>query len=275
VTNTRGSLSDDDVAAIVETALGFGIQHVDTHRSSSPEQGYGDAQSRLRPWADAFSITTKVYGSAAADRLVSDQLAASLGELGVTSVRACLVHDWSTLNDREAALSASLLAQAQESGMVDAIGISAYDEHDIERAASFFDQIGALQVPLNVLDQRLCTNSTLQGLRSAGARIQVRSVFLQGLLADATASTPLGRHPDIVAFHDACHDRDIAPLDACLSFVRSVPWVDEVVVGVTSAAELSQIAEAWNTESAPLDWSAMASTNVDLLDPRRWATMQA
>jgi aryl-alcohol dehydrogenase-like predicted oxidoreductase len=100
--------------------------------------------------------------------------------------------------------------------------------------------------------------------------VQVRSVFLQGLLLDTRASTPLAGHPDVRRFHDWCAQHAVSPLVACLAQVRSLPWVDEVIVGVTSADELAQIGAAWATPLPAVDWSPLASHDTALLDPRRW-----
>ncbi len=270
LTNTRGELSDADVADIVETALSLGIASVDTHRTPNPEHGYGRALSRLRPWAGRFDITTKVFGGSSADLPVIGQIEATLTELDVPMVHACLVHDWSALSDAEAAAVAAGLRQAHEQGLVGAVGVSAYEEEELQRAERMFDDLGCVQVPCSVLDQRLTASDVAERLRTNGVETQVRSIFLQGLLLDPEARSPLATHPDVLAFHAYCATHSLDPLAACLAFVRDFPWADVVVVGVTSADELRQIHDGWITASTDWDWSTLASADVDLVDPRRW-----
>jgi len=270
VTNARGALTDEDVAAIVELAIARGVSMVDTHRTTDPAHGYGRALSRLRPWASDFRITTKVFGGPSADLPARGQLEATLEELGVPAVHACLVHDWSTLTDAEATVVAAALAEAVEQGLVTRIGVSAYDAAELERVERVFGGLSAVQVPVSPLDQRLCGTAVVDRLAKVGVEIQVRSVFLQGLLLDPAADTPLGHHADVRAFHRFCEERGVDPLAACLSFTRSLPWAGPVVVGVTSAAELAQIADGWAAEPIDADWAALASDDVDLVDPRRW-----
>ena len=271
ITNAKGELSDTDVADIVTAALERGIRDADTHRTTNPHQGYGRAQSRLRPWADDFAVTTKVFGGAAADLPVGEQLAESLGDLRLTQVHACLVHDWYDLTNHEAKAVANGLREAQQSGRVARVGISAYEVRDLERACEIFGaDLGAVQVPASVLDQRLVGSGVVDLLRSMGTEIQVRSIFLQGLLLDPTSPVLLAQHPAVTGFHRRCTERGVTPLDASLSFVRSLDWVDVVVVGVTSAAELTQIAEGWRASTVSGDWDAYGSDDIELLDPRRW-----
>jgi aryl-alcohol dehydrogenase-like predicted oxidoreductase len=271
ITNAKGELSDADVDGIVQTALDCGIRDADTHRTTNPQQGYGRAQSRLRPWAGEFAVTTKVFGGAAADLPVGQQLAESLNDLGLEQVHACLVHDWYDLTSAEAKAVANGLREARLSGQVGRIGISAYDSGDLERACEHFGaDLSAVQVPTSVIDQRLVGSRVVDRLRSTGAEIQVRSIFLQGLLLDPTSSAALAQHPAVKGFHRRCTERGVTPLGASLAFIRSLEWVDVVVVGVTSAAELAQIAEAWAAPTVADDWEAYGSDDLALLDPRRW-----
>ena len=271
ITNAKGELSDLDVVDIVQTALDCGIRDADTHRTTNPRQGYGRAQSRLRPWAGEFAVTTKVFGGAAADLPAGEQLGESLNDLGLEQVHACLVHDWYDLSNAEAKAVANGLRDARHRGLVARIGISAYDSSDLERACEHFGaDLGAVQVPTSVVDQRLVRSGVVDRLRSAGAEIQMRSIFLQGLLLDPTSAAPLAQHPAITGFHRRCTERGVTPLASSLAFIRALEWVDVVVVGVTSAAELAQIAQAWAAPTVAGDWEAYGSDDISLLDPRCW-----
>ena len=83
VTNERGRLSDTDLSEIVEEAKAQRIDQVDTARS------YGDAESRLRKFAQNFTITTKVAGSID----IVSQIHASMVDLGVSDIDTLLIHD--------------------------------------------------------------------------------------------------------------------------------------------------------------------------------------
>lgn len=270
VTNRHGELSDAEVAAIIAEAQLVGIRGVDTHRTTNPAQGYGQAQSRLRPWAADFAVTTKVFGGASADLPVVGQLQASLHDLGLAQVDACLVHDWSGLDERASAETAAALARARDLGLARRIGVSIYEEAELERAVRVFDRLDVVQVASNPLDQRLRASALVGSLHDAGIEFQVRSVFLQGLLLDPRAATPLARHPDVTRFHAACATHSVPPLNACLGYAGALPWAGAVVIGVTSADELREIAHAWSHPGADLPWTGLASQDLDLLDPRRW-----
>ena len=261
VTNRHGRLSDEAIAEIIDVAREADIQAVDT------ASRYGDAESRLHPWARQFTVTTKVRGSGA--QPIAQQLAASLASLGVERVHACLLHDWPTLTQREAAGAVRQLRALQDAQLVTAVGVSAYDDDELGRALAAFGTVDVVQVPVNALDQRLTRSRALQLIAEQGAEIQARSVFLQGLLAERS-TTALGQHPDVVRFHDSCEEVGQRPLAAALAHLKGLDWVSEVIVGVTSAAELGEIADAWQrTEAEPLmaEWE---SHDMAQIEPRQW-----
>ena len=270
LTNHIGFLDDATITGIAETALELGIRSVDTARTSNPAQGYGAAQSRLQPWAREFAVTTKIVAGPSADLPIRAQVQASLDELGLDSVASVLVHDWASLDQAHAAAAARELSDLKEMGLTTRVGVSAYDADDLVRAHQLFPSLDVAQVPVSVLDQRLLGLSLLRDLHFAGTQVQVRSVFLQGLLLAPELDSPLARHGDVRRFHQWCADQGLSALEASLAFIHQLPWADEVVVGVTSAAELAQIVEAWGRAQQAQSWAHLASGDTDLIDPRLW-----
>ena len=269
LTNARGELTDCEVTEIVSAALAAGVTAADTHRTTDPKQGYGRAQARLRPWARDFRITTKIYGRSEVP--ISEQLALSLTDLDITAVHACLVHDWALLSGDERRSTARALEAVRASGEATKVGVSAYGEAEVASAIEHFESLDVVQVPASVVDQRLVKSAVLQALSESGAEIQVRSIFLQGLLLEPRATASLAAHPDIRRFHLFCEANGIAPLTACLSFIKSLEWATQVVVGVTGADELKQVADTWAQVPLTADWAELASSDTALVDPRLWS----
>jgi aryl-alcohol dehydrogenase-like predicted oxidoreductase len=266
ITNAVGRLSDAEIAGIVSVAQSWGISAVDT------AAGYGDAHARLRPWADAFSITTKVAGADPA--AMAEAVQSGLASLGRSSVETLLVHDWDALSDAVRPDVVNELGALLESGTVSSVGVSVYSEDEVAAARSAFLMggvpLGAVQVPANAIDRRLDNSQVLGDLALAGVRVQVRSAFLQGLLLGGSGAGGLGAHPDVLAFQAAAMGAGLSPLVYALRHVHALPWATEIVVGVTSGAELDAIATAWQT-TAELAPESLASHDLELLDPRRWA----
>jgi len=261
VTNSVGRLGDEQISDIAAAAVKAGIRDVDTAR------GYGDAEERLRPFAGDFSITTKVGGGGDVGRQVDDSLRA----LGVDTLGGVLIHDWDGLDCKGQGMSVLGFAHLLDSGRVSRVGVSVYDAEGLASAVDTFDAagvpLGEVQVPANVLDRRLDDSQTLAELARTGTRIVVRSAFLQGvLLVDGGG---LADHLDVVRFRESVGS-EWSLLEACLAHVRGLPWATHVVVGVTSAAELGAIVDAWNRSEPAMADAALGSSDLDLIDPRRW-----
>ncbi len=260
-TNTVGRLADKEISALVDASLRAGISRVDTARE------YGDAEARLRPFSHCLQVTTKVSGGDDA----GDQVAASMECLGVQSIDAVLIHDWDSLDDVSRMVAIRGLGRLQDDGRVARPGVSVYDADGLDAAVEMFDAAGVplheVQVPANVLDRRLNESGVLADLAASGAHVVVRSVFLQGILL--APSGGLADHPDVVKFRESMGEQ-ASWLEACLGHVRGLPWATHVVVGATSARELTEIAAAWRSCTPGLLDASLASSDLDLIDPRRW-----
>ena len=261
VTNTTGRLEDAEISALVNASLRAGISRVDTAR------GYGDAEARLRPFSRDFQVTTKISGRDDA----GGQVSASLADLGVHLLDAVLIHDGDSMDDASRTAAVRGLGRVLDDGVASRVGVSVYDAAGLEAAAEMFDTAGVplqeVQVPANVLDRRLDESGVLADQSASGTHVVVRSVFLQGILLAPGGG--LADHSDVVTFRDSIQGRSSA-LEACLGHVRGLPWATHVVVGATSARELSEIVTAWQSCSPGLLEPSLASSDLDLIDPRRW-----
>ena len=261
VTNTLGRPSDNDITTQLEIAARAGVVRLDT------AAGYGDAQKRIQLLAPEFEVTTKVVG--ADPDQVADQVRDSLGALGRSSVHAVLLHDWDALGSPEQRRAAAELEAIRDSGLVRHVGASVYDGAGLESARDAFSRLDIVQVPANALDRRLDGSHAIESARAAGARVQVRSAFLQGLLA-AAGEHHLARYPAVQAWFDYCTREGLNPIAAALAHVRALSWCDDVVIGVTSADELRQVLAAWESRDPQLAPETCGTQDLSLIDPRLW-----
>jgi aryl-alcohol dehydrogenase-like predicted oxidoreductase len=263
VTNEAGRLDDGTLVELIAVAEELGIRGLDT----APV--YGDAEERIGRWAGGFAVTSKVAGARGVP--VVDQISGSLARLGRASIERCLVHDWPALDHEERAGVVRGLAEARERGLVGVSGVSAYVADDLEACLEHADTLSIAQVPVNILDQRLDGSPVVAELLRHGWTLQARSIFLQGILASPSAAG-LGQHPAVQSVAVEAEGRCLTMLGLAAAYVASRDWIDEVVVGVTSATEMRQVTAA--LRAGPLadapEWRMLASDDIDLLDPRRW-----
>jgi aryl-alcohol dehydrogenase-like predicted oxidoreductase len=192
--------------------------------------------------------------------------------LGIGRFHAVLVHDWEMLSEESCESVVRGLGEAHSAGLVDRVGVSIYSEAGVESARQVFSALGvplgALQVPANPLDRRLDDSPLLMELHAAGAQIVVRSAFLQGVLL--AESGRWADHVDVRRFRTQVVEQGGTAVSACLGHVKALPWATHVVVGVTTAAELSEICEVWDECEPELLPASLASSDVELIDPRQW-----
>ena len=258
-TNTTGRLADAAIVELSAVARRIGIVGLDT------APAYGDAEERIHLAGSGWLLQTKVSGLGGDPADIVASLRLSLDRMGVSRVGTCLVHDWAALSSDERVIASETLVECRAAGLVERIGISAYAEADLVTALDSFSGLGVAQVPVSVLDQRLESSAAVASLRSHGVVIQARSVLLQGAALAAPDHDRFGSHPDVVRLRTAGD-----PLSLCMGHVKSRPWVDEVVVAATSAGELEEIGAAYAAAESSFDWPSLASSDPDLLDPRRW-----
>lgn len=259
-TNRAGRLDDAAVAGLVDVALARGIAALDT------APAYGDAETRIGVLVPQFAVQTKVSVGKGAAGGVRDSVLVSLTRLRRNRLRAVLVHDWSAADDDRRSEAAHELEALRSEGRIDAVGVSAYDEDDVDSALGAFGTLDIVQVPVSVLDQRLVGSRVLGQLRNQGGRVQGRSVLLQGAALADPDHPRFGAHPDVARLRAAGD-----PLALCLGFVSSLDWVDEVVLAATTAAELSEVMAALAAPVTSVDWPTLASRDPWLVDPRRWS----
>lgn len=262
ITNPRHRLSDQDVLDILETAQLGGIKKLDT------AAGYQDALQRAALLAPTFELQTKISTHRKPVIEIRSELANTLMHLSSNQPLSCLIHDWSKLGSQERSRSLAEMVRLRESGQLEGIGISVYVREDLEHSLDELSQLDVIQLPVSLLDQRFVDSPIVSDLRNAGVKIQVRSIFLQGLLL----SQPLtgGSHPDVLKFWQRVGVSRHSRLKFCVAFIQSQEWIDEVVIGVTSQSELAEIHDALTSSKMTENWKSFASTDITLVDPRKW-----
>jgi aryl-alcohol dehydrogenase-like predicted oxidoreductase len=276
VTNERGRVPESEVGPILADALAAGIDLVDTAAAyGDSEEVLGRAlspQSRVR----IVSKLPPVPGDRIGDTEIEDCRAAvvrSLARLRRTSLDALLLHRPDDLRKAGGEKIVRLLSDLKETGTVAKIGISAYDRAQIDLSLERLP-LDVVQVPVNLLDQRLLQDGTLDRLKRGNVEIHARSAFLQGVLLADPANLPAYFVPHLDrlrAVGTAAERAGLSRLALCLRFVLAQPAVDRVIVGVTSLAELRQIVDAATiAERLPDGLRALAGNASDLINPSRW-----
>jgi aryl-alcohol dehydrogenase-like predicted oxidoreductase len=236
---------------------------------------YGRAESVLGdliPRPVPFRVT---LSAARADRgpdFVEAEARASLRRLAIERADAIIVSSPSELFGAHGAAVWERLALLRDEGLFAKIGVAAHASDDPVGVARRFKP-DILQAPASLLDQRLLADGSLARIAGLGIEVQLRSIFLNGLLflpPDRVPAQLKGASGRLSKVRRMIAEGRSDPLQAALGFALSRPEASAVLVGVTSAAELSAVVAAASSPPPDLDWDDMAIDDPVALDPRRW-----
>lgn len=203
----------------------------------------------------------------------SSILERTLRRLRRQSIYGLLLHRTDDLRKPGFEHIGSFLDSVKRAGKVSKIGVSVYGPAEVELALERMS-VDLVQLPLNLLDQRVLRNGTLASLRRRGIEVHARSVFLQGVLLSDPDRLPshFQRYCDrLVAVGQAAEAAGSSRLALCLRFVLEQPDIDCAVVGVTGLTEWHQIEEAARqTLRLPGDLAGLASNDGELINPSLW-----
>lgn len=202
----------------------------------------------------------------------------SLRFLNANSCYALLVHHADDLLKSGSEWLMEALLELKRSGKVKKIGFSAYSQSQVERVLDRYTGIDIIQIPLNVLDQRLIMSKYLMELKTKNVEIHARSVFLQGLLLMGQNELDPYFKPlisQLTQYYKRIAELSLTPLKAALLFIKQIEAVDHIVVGVTSLEELMQIVQAYEFKlDSPIDFSFAAVNNEKFTNPLNWKLEQ-
>ena len=273
VSNTYGQTPPVEINRILKLAQSAGISLLDTASL------YGNAEQALgKSDLSSFCVITKTpkfrkdfISKADVENLI-EAFTASLQKLNLKSIYGLLIHDVENIFAPNGSLLIRALETLKSQGFVSKIGLSVYGSGQVTKALDLFKP-DIIQLPINVLDQRLIQDGTLNHLSGLGIEVHARSIYLQGLLLMSINDMPKYFNdwiPLLLKWHKFCGDRFISPLHASLSFVCGLQDVSFALVGVQNQYQLREILENSMTLNSS-DFDQFASDEKKLLDPSLWS----
>ena len=255
IANRSGQVVESEVGTILARAAAAGMDTLDTAIA------YGQSEACLgRAGVTGWRVITKLppLSQPVADvaQWVEELIGGSLRRLGIPQLEAILLHRSHDLLGPQGETYLRTLHDMKAAGMTRAIGVSVYDPGELDRLWPLW-RPDLVQAPCNVLDRRLIHSGWLGRLDAAGVRVHLRSAFLQGLLLmprPGSSGHVRAMERDLLdRWTGWCDERGVSPLAGALAFVRSLPGVERLVVGVDSAAHLEEILAVSFAESVPPD----------------------
>ncbi|BEV11722.1 aldo/keto reductase [Asticcacaulis sp. DW145] len=269
ISNLRGRVSEDEVRQILSYAAQCGLKAIDV----APYEG--DVErilGRCWPFPSPFKPQIRTVRAERGLDWVESRLKRSVEHMGLARVGVGMIDDASDLMGPQGDALWARMEKLKADGLFSRIGISArYEDSPVALAKRFKPDL--IQVPTSILDQRLVREGALETLSGMGIEVQVRSVFLQGLLFTPREALPANLQPlgpQLSRIRRHLLETATDPLHAALSYALNLKGVSSVIVGVTSAAELRAVIAASDRPRPDLAWQAFAIEDPIALNPALW-----
>ena len=268
ILNGGETLSREEVARILDTAVDHGIDSIDTAIA------YGQSESIIGETSqNRFNIISKLpplpVDISNVSEWVHSQVQGSLSRLKCTSLDALLLHRPQDLTGAQGAELYAAIGSLMAEKMIHRFGVSIYSPEDLEGIIGTFD-IHVVQAPLNVFDRRIL--GVTNQLSALNIEVHVRSVFLQGVLIANPINRPQRFEPwseHFALFDEWVRSSGVSAMACCMGFALQQPGIAKLVIGTTSAESLDEIMNS--IPNSVLEVPTHLQSSVEqLIDPRFW-----
>jgi aryl-alcohol dehydrogenase-like predicted oxidoreductase len=268
ILNGGETLSREEVARILDTAVDRGIDSIDTAIA------YGQSESIIGETSqNRFNIISKLpplpVDISNVSEWVHSQVQGSLSRLKCTSLDALLLHRPQDLTGAQGAELYAAIGSLIAEKMIHRFGVSIYSPEDLEGIIGTFD-IHVVQAPLNVFDRRILV--VTNQLSALNIEVHVRSVFLQGVLIANPINRPQRFEPwseHFALFDEWVRSSGVSAMACCMGFALQQPGIAKLVIGTTSAESLDEIMNS--IPNSVLEAPTHLQSSVEqLIDPRFW-----
>ena len=271
ISNKTGQVTDANLDAIVNSFRSNGNNTFDTARA------YGNSEQRISSiLVQSDSVTSKIPPNLKKDNYedwFNQNLFCTLRALDRSSIETLVYHRSADLLSTPKNFLERRVKALKEEGVISKFGVSVYKREELNRVLSH-TSVDFVQFPLNLFDRTFLQDDYLHELKSQGLTLEVRSIFLQGLLLMSVSDLPRQFNPWIAKFEEfdtwLSEFKSFTRLDACISFIRSIIEVDRVVFGVQRKEELDQIMKAFKKPKLQL-YPDIGSADPRLINPSLWS----
>jgi aryl-alcohol dehydrogenase-like predicted oxidoreductase len=262
-------INQEEFKRIEKLVFKLKINFIDTATS------YGDSEkvignSKLKN----LNIITKIKLPRKKNIYIRDwvlkEISKSLKKLRIKRIYGVMIHDYKDLLGKYGKNYLITLNELKKKKIIKNIGISIYDPKDIKKIWKFWKP-DIVQVPFNIIDNRILETGWLNTLKKFKVKIFARSVFLQGILINEDRFFNMNKNYTILLnkFKDWCYKNNISLLQACLHFVKQFKKIDYLVIGFDNYNQLKEIIDVFKKKKIIIP-KKFSTNKIDLIDPRKW-----
>lgn len=268
--SSQNKIATESIEQILNIAQENGINHFDTAKS------YGDAEIILGKFlnkSQPLHIDSKIaLPECESVNSIVNAVHESLSNLGIPKLNTLYLHNAELLSGNNSLIIKQGMEKVLDLGLADNLGVSIYTLKQLKEAKAVFPLLSTFQILENICDRRLIHLKELIDFTNRGNVVNIRSVFLQGLLLMDLKNLPVKFQEatkSIENLNKYASKNSVSVLDLCIAYVRKISWVGNYLVGVESTSQLKGILES--SFELKENWETQISSLPDeLKDPRFW-----
>lgn len=195
-----------------------------------------------------------------------------LERLKIKKLNTLYLHNLNPLSDSNIEITKKCMNKILEEGLAETIGASVYTDQEIRYCLEKYPSFKSFQILENICDRRFIHSRYLANLSESGIELNVRSIFLQGLLLSELKSIPAHLEKatqSLMEFQEFADSINSSRFKLCVAYAKQIPWASNIVVGVGSLEELVSITSV--KETLPKNYlKKIPELPGNLKDPRNW-----
>ncbi len=271
ISNNYGKTNKSEIGKILKIAKQHQINSIDT------AQNYLNVENTLGFYnLSNYKISTKIseiekVQMETNNHYLHGKIIQSLQNLKIKKIDTIFLHNTNDLLSKQGDKYFQDLVRSKKNKIVNKIGITVYSIKEISEIISNFD-IDVVQFPFNIFDNRLVESEMYNDLVKKKIEIEVRSIFLQGLLLMSEEKIPSQFkrfHKLFKLWFEFLKNNQISQLDACISFVKRFKKIKRVIIGVENSNQLLDIIKSFNKNDYT-DFPKMSTNQTKLINPNLW-----
>ena len=197
----------------------------------------------------------------------------SLKNLKKKNIYGLLIHSTNDIFKPGGDKLIDLLISLKSNKLVKKIGISVYSKKEISYSLKKFTP-DIIQLPLNLVDQRMIKNKYLYKLKRKKIEIHARSLFLQGILTSKKNFFPFKNKmakKKIIEIKENILNQNISFVNACIYFGLQQKELDKLIIGFSSYEDFIEVIRSFNNSYKKFTWSKKFQINNEkILNPSNW-----
>ena len=201
-------------------------------------------------------------------KTLEKEIRKALLTLKIKNFECLMVHDFYLLSKKEINKTNLLLQKLKKNYLIKKVGISVYSPAELVKTWSIWKP-DVVQLPLNLIDKRFLETGWINRLKRSNIEIEVRSIFLQGILLSPPDIIKNKKLQNIVKkFIIWSSQHSVSRINACLSFIKEQN-IDRIIFGTETRNQLNEFLKAFKSERLFYPKNFFQK-NKYLVDPRYW-----